>query len=893
MKNRKALLISLLLSLAGAPASAQDHDHDEHSIGSPAQHEERAPEPIEEVKRAVLDRVNAVYLTDEERAELAVVHGLWNEQTLEDPELAAKIALTIGAYDDAAFSSEEADAIDRADAALMRGDPRASLELLDAPSEEQTLRRLTLRARARAMLGDTAGAVQELKGLEQTLAQQSIDDATELAFGVRGLMHLYRLRPIEGSAETVYNQLNELIARGRDEIDQLNPEIRLAEAELLYEHHNRKDARDAAMEVLRLNPKHARAASMLGHIAVDSFALDDAEQIASRIDRLAAHGQENARATVLGAQIRARASLRRRDPLGAERAIDPVLVRMPDQRELLQLEAAAAAAGFRESSTNRLLDAYDMRSPDQPEALLMVGRTLAEARQYEQSASVLRRAIERAPHWGEPYMQLGLMLVQSGDDVGAKEALEKAIERDPFNLRAQNSLTLVRELMGYETIETEHFVIRYKGGIDSVLAEEMAPELERMYERVTGDLPGGVDHEPAQKTRVELMPNHEWFAVRIGGMPSIHTMAASTGPIIALETPRDGTKSSVGPYDWARVLQHEFTHTVNLSRTKNRIIHWMTEANAVYNEDAPRSERQWMLLLNAYNSGRLFDLDEINEAFVRPKRRGDRSQAYAQGAWMYEYIIERFGPEAPLAIMDASAAGRSASEAFSEGLGVSRDEFMDGFMNWAHEQLLAFGLLLSDDFPTLDEVLVNDNNERVVPNRNTIDALLAAHPDHPQLMHIKIGFLLSDGVERLDTALAERIERYAQQNPAEETPHRLLARHYLAADDADERRRAITHLEYLDAREVHSSAYADELAMIYARSGMSEQAVEKALVAVRRAPFSAHAREQAARIAMIAGDLEHAAHHIRVLTKLEPDREIHEQRLDAIEQRLSGGSSEN
>jgi len=880
---RLAVAITMVCGLAAAHAQDQIEP-----IGLPVQPEERAPEPVEEVKQAVLDRVNAPYLTQDERNELAIVHGLWTEQTLSDPILGARAALVTGAYDDPALMSEDAEAIDRVTAAIARGEAKLAADLLEKPSEDQPLRRLALRARARAMLGDTPGAIAELENLEAILANKTINDATELAFGVRGLMHLYRLRAIDGNAETVYKQLNELVARGRDEIDQLNPEIRMAEAELLYEHHNRKDARDAAIEVLRLNPKHALAASMLGNIAVDSFALDDAEQIAQRIDRLASSNQENPPASMLGAQIRARAALRRRDPIGAEMVLDPVLVRMPDQRELLQLEAAAAAGGFREASTNRLLEAYDLRSPGQPDALLMVGRTLAEARQYEQSAAVLRRAIERAPHWGEPYMQLGLMLVQAGDDVGAKDALEKAIERDPFNLRAQNSLTLVRELMGYETIETEHFVIRYKGGIDGVLAEEMPTELERMYARVTSDLPGGVDHEPGKKTRIELMPNHEWFAVRIGGMPSIHTMAASTGPIIAMETPRDGAKSSVGPYDWARVLQHEFTHTVNLSRTKNRIIHWMTEANAVYNEDSPRDERQWMLLLNAYTSGRLFDLDEINEAFVRPKRQGDRSLAYAQGAWMYEFIIERFGPEAPLAIMDASAAGRSPSEAFSEALGVDRDGFMAEFLPWAHEQLLSFGLLLGDEYPTLDEVLVNENNQRVIPSRNTIDALLASHPDHPQLMNLKVGFLLSDGPDRLSDELAEQIERYASQNPAEETPHRLLARHYLAGGSEGEQRKAVAHLEYLDAREVHSSAYADELAMIYAQSGNGEKAVEKSLIAVRRAPFDAHAREQAARIALIVGDLQIAAHQIRVLTRLEPDRAIHQQRLEAIEQRLGG-----
>ncbi|MCA9302836.1 MAG: tetratricopeptide repeat protein [Phycisphaerales bacterium] len=878
---RLAVAITMVCGIAAAHAQDQDE-----SIGMPQRPELRSPEPVEEVKQAVLDRVNAPYLTADERAELSIVHGLWTEQTLTDPMLGARAALVTGAYDDPVLMSEDASAIDRASGALERGEARLAMELLAAPSDDQPLRRLTLRARAQAMLGDTQGAITELETLETVLADRTINDATELAFGVRGLMHLYRLRAIDGNAETVYKQLNELIARGRDEIDQLNPEIRMAEAELLYEHHNRKDARDAAMEVLHLNPRHALAASMLGNIAVDSFALDDAEQIADRIDTLAAGGQENPPATMLGAQIRARAALRRRDPIGAEMALDRVLVRMPDQRALLQLEAAAAAGGFREASTNRLLDAYDLRSPGQPDALLMVGRTLAEARQYEQSAAILRRAIERSPHWGEPYMQLGLMLVQAGDDVGAKDALEKAIERDPFNLRAQNSLTLVRELMGYETIETEHFVIRYKGGIDRVLAEEMPAELERMYARVTGDLPGGVDHEPSKKTRIELMPNHEWFAVRIGGMPSIHTMAASTGPIIAMETPRDGAKSSVGPYDWARVLQHEFTHTANLSRTKNRIIHWMTEANAVYNEDSPRDERQWMLLLNAQRTGGLFDLDEINEAFVRPKRPGDRSLAYAQGAWMFEFIIERFGAHAPLEIMDASAAGRSPSEAFSEALGIDRDAFMAEFLPWAQEQLLAYGLLLSDEYPTLDEVLVNENNQRVVPNRNSIDTLLESHPDHPQLMNIKIGFLLDDGPDRLTDEWTQRIEQYAQLNPAEETPHRLLARHYLAGESRDEQWKAVEHLEYLDAREVHSSAYADELAMIYAKNGMVEKAVEKAMVAVRRAPFNAHAREQAARVALIAGDLRTAAHQIRVLTELEPDREIHTQRLEAIERRL-------
>jgi hypothetical protein len=48
--------------------------------------------------------------------------------------------------------------------------------------------------------------------------------------------------------------------------------------------------------------------------------------------------------------------------------------------------------------------------------------------------------------------------------------LRTANTLDPFNVRTENSLKLVTELAGYSTIQTEHFVMRYKPGVDEVLA---------------------------------------------------------------------------------------------------------------------------------------------------------------------------------------------------------------------------------------------------------------------------------------------------------------------------------------------------------------------------------------------------------------------------------------
>ncbi|MFM8699515.1 MAG: hypothetical protein ACKOF7_12850, partial [Phycisphaerales bacterium] len=78
--------------------------------------------------------------------------------------------------------------------------------------------------------------------------------------------------------------------------------------------------------------------------------------------------------------------------------------------------------------------------------------------------------------------------------------------------------------------------------------------------------------------------------MRITGMPSVHTMAASTGPLIALEAPREGAPQlHLGRFDWEDVLRHEYVHTVTLDRTRNRIPHWFTEALATRLETKPRS----------------------------------------------------------------------------------------------------------------------------------------------------------------------------------------------------------------------------------------------------------------------------------------------------------------
>ncbi|MBL4810468.1 MAG: hypothetical protein JKY43_10485 [Phycisphaerales bacterium] len=841
------------------------------------------PQSREQTIRAVLDRINAEFLTDEERAALRVVHGQWTDEDLKNPALIPQIALDIGDLANPIFDDDDAPLTIRAWSKLRQGHAQQTIDLiaqLDANTIESTL----IGALAQNMLGRRKTAIAQLESIEAQLASQQLTGADELAFGCQALIELTRLRAPVISAKADYEAINALISHARDRVDRLNWRIRNAEAHLLYEHHNLGDAHTAAIEALRLNPRAAAPMLLLGHIAVDGFDFDNAEKLARGLDQVAAAFNQNPEIPIAissgGAILRARIALRRKDPEGAEQALDPALDRYPNHPILLSLEASAAAGGYRISSTNRLLTKYNELFPESAVAAVWVGRTLSDSRQYTYAADVLQRAIQLSPNWGEPRLQLGLMLVQAGYDTDARDTLTEAIKLDPFNLRAQNSLTMLTELATYKIIETEHFIIRYKDGPDEILAQEMPEILEAIHTRVCSDVPGGMNHEPERKTIIELMPNHEWFAVRIGGMPSIHTMAASTGPVIAFESPRDGPKSKAGHYDWARVLQHEYTHTVNLSRTKNRVIHWMTEANAVFNEDAPRDQRQWDLLTSAMRTNALFDLESINIAFVRPKKPTDRNLAYAQGAWMFEFLIERFGPQSPRDIMDASTTGRSAPEAFEQVLELSQDEFMRAFLDWAREDLLARGLLASDDLPTIEKLLGSDKT--ALPSLSMLDGLLELHPDHPDLLKLRLSISLAFEGDRLSDEQLTLLEQIILVRPVDEMPHKRLARHYLASESVGDRARAIPHLEFLDAREVHSVAYADQLAELYALAGNHELALAKAIRTTRIAPFDARAREQAARMALLNNDLNMAEHHLNALISIEPDREVHKRRLESL-----------
>lgn len=857
----------LLPALLAAAAAASLAAGSAFSIDPPPSAE--SPPLDRGVERALA----AEWLDETERRRLRIFHGVWSPSDLADPTDAATAALLDGRHFDEALADPKVSHLVRAEALRGRG---AFAEALALVAEDPSLRGLAIRVECLAQLGREEEAIAAAAAALPEHLSAIGGDAAGLVDAARVVALQGRL---SGDSARSHPQAMSLLALARGEVDRLHWPARLLEAELLLEKDNPQEAEAALREALTLNPRAAAAWRFVGRAAVDRFDFAGVERAAERLRSI-----EPTHPTA--DLLEARMWLVRGDPVAAEALVEGVLASNPDDLDALALRPAVEAARYDFDAMRRRLAELDARLPRQAIGWLEAGRRLALDRQYPEAAEALAEASRRRPRWAAPRIELAMLEMQSGRDALALAALEEAATLDPFNRRAANALALLREIAGYRRIRTEFFEIRHREGIDEVLVEMMPAALDAMHREVAARF----RHEPPAPTVIEILPDHPTFAVRITGMPWIHTVAACTGPVIAMEVPRRGSRRKhLGVFDWLEVLRHEYAHTVTLSQTRNRIPHWLTEAAATSVEATPRDYATSEMLARSLLGEGLLPLSEIDWAFVRPRRPADRGLAYAQGRWMVEFLDATFGDEALVSLLDRFREGRSEADAFAAVLGMPPAEFERRFLEWARREVQSWGL---DPVPSVAELVAAAGLDGKAPPRGgslvddaTLAAWLEERPEHPDLLEMTLRRRLpADGP--VPAELAALLDRYARARPGDPYPHRILARVHLASDDP---LAAIPHLEILDRSERDDNTYAIELATLLRAAGRPRDAFAAISKAVRIDPYDAPLRELAAAISIEAAESEAAWMHLRALLRLEPDRPIHRRRLEAFEARRREG----
>lgn len=456
-------------------------------------------------------------------------------------------------------------------------------------------------------------------------------------------------------------------------------------ARLFLEKYNPSDAAKELNAAIKINPRATEAYVEFGRLALMGYELERAESAANRA--LATNPNSTS-----ALQLKADIAFRYLDaasaiePLEKARQINPldegtlgrfvaVYVRLDGRESLHQPTSRAssilAQARQRNAHCGRLMEA--------------AARSFDMLRLYPLSLEFYQQAIAALPQLVSARGELGLVQMRLGMEVEAYQTLEEAFEIDPFNVRVKNTLEVLDLLQDYAVIETDHFIIKFNRAHDEQLAVYASRFLE---EEVFPDLVKALDYVPPDKTLLEIfskgqgVSGHGWFSARMVGLPFIGTVGACAGKMFALRSPAEGQ-----PFNWARVLRHEFVHVINLQQTDFLIPHWFTEALAVRNENG-RYPAAWDQILAKYEAlDKLFDLSTINLGFVRMGESERWTLAYYQAYLYADFIIQLGGDDSLARMLKAYAAGKSTEESLRSVLGKELVDFEAEYRRFLRRQV--------------------------------------------------------------------------------------------------------------------------------------------------------------------------------------------------------------
>ena len=385
-----------------------------------------------------------------------------------------------------------------------------------------------------------------------------------------------------------------------------------------------------------------------------------------------------------------------------------------------------------------------------------LGERLADRRKYHSAERAFLLSAAADSTRAEAPIGLGMLYMQVGRETEAKSLFNIAFAADPFNVRANNMIEVLRHMAPYTDVESKHYSVLIDPTQDELLGRYMSRYLESIHATLTSRF----GYVPPGKTKIEILKDHKWFSARTIGLPFVPTVGACTGRVVALASPR----ATRVPFNWARVLTHEVTHVITLQQTEFNIPHWYTEALAVESEGFPRPQEWNKMLLVRVPSRKLLNLDTINLGFIRPKEAEDRQLAYCQAQLYAHYMLKRFGDDALINLLMAYRRGRTTDRAIAECFHVEKADFEKGYLSYLDEVVKTIRTRVDEEPPIKFSQLARqleekpedaDLNARMAYEhfarrsyseaRPYADKALELKPHHPLASYVKARLLQSIG----------------------------------------------------------------------------------------------------------------------------------------------------
>lgn len=536
----------------------------------------------------------------------------------------------------------------------------------------------------------------------------------------------------------------------------------------------------------------------------------------------------------------------------ARRYLDRVLEGNPQHVEALALLAAIAQIEDDQLEAERRVASALRASPGNGDVYRIIGDRLARQYRFDEAVGFLRQAVELEPGNSRAQATLGLHLLRTGDETASRRALEVAFAADPFDTVTYNLLSMLDTLDNFTTVSAGALTVRMHAQDAPLLQPYLVPLASEALETLSRRYA----FTPEGPILVEVFPRHDDFAVRTMGLPGmLGALGACFGRVVTMDSPR---ARPPGTFNWAATLWHELAHVITLQMSANRLPRWLSEGVSTYEEI--RAQPGWglesqLLFAQAYASGRLIPLPDLNAAFTKVETI---NLAYFQASLLVAHLVERYGEPALHAFIRGYGSGRTDVEALRSSYDSDWPALQSSFDAFVEARYGHVKTALAD----VDEA---------PPARTAAAATWAAFADrHPA--NFRVQMAAATPIIRLGALDDARrvLERAAALVPfatGEDSPWRLLAAVATRQDRPEDARRFMARLLDVD----HTAAHSLRQLLVLARE--ADDPVQRKRAADRLIeidPFDAAAHTALGELALARGDLEESLRELQAAVDAGP-----------------------
>ncbi len=593
--------------------------------------------------------------------------------------------------------------VEAARMAFQRGDWEKAQTLVRGilASDSEHVGALWLQAELDRVAGRRCEAAEVCERLVKLYNESKIDDAETLRWiGLAAARH--------AAWNSVNDQFRFLTSAFYPDLLALEPDFwqgHYDAGRLLLGKYNQGDATKQFREALLINPQAAEAHVGLAELALMQRKVDEAEASVERALQINPNhtGALRLRADIawLNSQFDAAQDLLEKRVLRANPRSEETLGR------LMAARIVSEGGGWRkkDSASHAILDEVVARNPLADDFFLAAADWLETHHRKHEADELLSQALKASPAEPRLAAALGQIRMQMGREDEARDLFREAFDRDPFNVRTNNMLSMLKVLRGLKTETVGGCVLRYEERRDGLLAAYAGEFLTNDYPRLC-QLFG---YTPPKPPLIEILneaqgvSGAQWFGTRMTGLPYVGPVAACTGDIVAMVSPNDPTIGR--KYNWAETLRHEMVHVVTLQQTSYRIPHWYTEGLAVWCEGKPRPLSWNPLLVRREAADTLLDFTNIDRGFTRPESGEDRPLAYCQAELYVEYMLRGRTEQVLRDLLNAYADGLSTPEAIWRVFEMPVEAFERGYREYVAEVAGAMADLLPEKEHTFSELL--------------------------------------------------------------------------------------------------------------------------------------------------------------------------------------------